>query len=135
MAHSVWELAHPRSYTSDATTPPPFVSAPGALGKDTRLWVYRRLVQAGPDGLAAGAISAKLRLPPATASFHLAQLANAGLVNSRTDGRFVFYAVDLSRMNDVLAYLTDNCWGGAACEIAHQVTSSRKAMKLPTLKH
>ena len=98
--------------------PAQVVKALAALAQDTRLAVYRLLVQAGPEGLAAGVISAKLRLPPATASFHLAQLANAGLVNSRTGGRFVFYSVDLSRMNDVLAYLTENCCGGAACEIA-----------------
>ena len=106
--------------------PAQVVKALAALAQDTRLAVYRLLVQAGPEGLAAGAISAKLRLPPATASFHLGQLANANLVKSRTEGRFVFYSVDLSRMNDVLAYLTENCCGGAACEVSPAVTIRQK---------
>ena len=94
------------------------VKALAALAQDTRLAVFRLLVQAGPEGLAAGVISAKLKLPAATASFHLAQLASAGLVKSRSEGRFVFYSVELARMNEVLSYLTENCCGGAACEVA-----------------
>ena len=107
--------------------PAQVVKALAALAQDTRLAVFRLLVQAGPEGLAAGAIAAKLRLPAATASFHLSQLANANLVKSRTEGRFVFYSVDLSRMNDVLAYLTENCCGGAACEILPPVASAPRA--------
>lgn len=93
------------------------VKALSALAQETRLAAFRLLVEAGPAGLAAGAISSQLGLAPATASFHLAQLANAGLVRARSEGRYVIYAVDTARMADVLAYLTQNCCGGAACEV------------------
>jgi len=91
------------------------IDALGALAHDTRLAVYRMLVEAGPAGLPAGEISARLELPPATASFHLAQLSRAGLLASRAQGRFVIYSADFGRMNDLLGYLTDNCCGGASC--------------------
>jgi DNA-binding transcriptional ArsR family regulator len=107
--------------------PAQVVKALAALAQDTRLAVFRLLVQAGPEGLAAGAIASRLRLPAPTASFHLAQLANASLIRSRTEGRYVFYSVDLSRMNQVLAYLTENCCGGAACDVAPARTRTVKA--------
>jgi ArsR family transcriptional regulator len=88
-----------------------------ALAQGTRLAAFRLLVEAGAEGLAAGVIATRLRLPGATASFHLAQLARAGLVKARTEGRFVIYSVDLRRMNEVLSYLTENCCGGLACEV------------------
>ena len=94
------------------------VKSLAALAQNTRLAVFRLLVEAGSEGLAAGVIASRLGLPAATASFHLAQLTNAGLLQSRTEGRFVIYAVDLPRMNAVLAYLTENCCGGAACEVS-----------------
>lgn len=97
--------------------PAQVVKALAALAQDTRLAAFRLLVEAGMDGLAAGEISSRLGLPAATASFHLAQLSHAGLVHSRSEGRFVIYSVDLARMNKVLTYLTDNCCGGAACEL------------------
>ena len=103
------------------------VKALAALAQDTRLAVFRLLVQAGPQGLAAGVIATKLKLPAATASFHLAQLVSAGLVKSRTQGRFVFYSVELARMNEVLTYLTENCCGGAACEVAPARPRTAKA--------
>jgi DNA-binding transcriptional ArsR family regulator len=85
------------------------VRALAALAQDTRLAVYRLLVQQGPSGMAAGEIAAQLSLAPATLSFHLKELSHAGLVSARQDGRFVFYAADFSAMNALLAFLSENC--------------------------
>ena len=91
------------------------VAALSALAQETRLGVYRLLVEAGPEGMAAGAIGEKLDLPAPTLSFHLAHLARAGLVRSRQDGRFVIYSADFQNMNELVGYLTENCCGGRAC--------------------
>ena len=91
------------------------VEALGALAHDSRLAIFRLLVQAGPAGLAAGAIGEKLGLPPATLSFHLAHLARSGLATSRQDGRFVIYSTDFQNMNELVRFLTDNCCGGKSC--------------------
>ena len=85
------------------------VAALAALAQETRLAVYRLLVQQGPSGMAAGEIAAQLALAPATLSFHLKELAHAGLVSSRQQGRFVFYAADFGAMNTLLQFLTENC--------------------------
>jgi DNA-binding transcriptional ArsR family regulator len=87
-----------------------------ALAQESRLAIFRLLVQAGPEGLAAGAIGEKLRLPPATLSFHLAGLTRAGLAHSRQEGRFVIYSADYAAMNALVGFLTENCCQGAACE-------------------
>jgi DNA-binding transcriptional ArsR family regulator len=91
------------------------IEALGALAQDSRLAVFRLLVRAGPEGLAAGRIADKLGIPPATLSFHLAHLARAGLVRSRQEGRFVIYSADFDGMGELLAYLTEDCCGGKAC--------------------
>jgi len=94
------------------------VAGLAALAQNTRLAVYRLLVQQGPSGLAAGEIGGALGIAPATLSFHLKELAHAGLVSSRQEGRFVFYAADFERMNELIAFLTENCCaadGGSAC--------------------
>ena len=91
------------------------VDALAALAQQTRLSVYRLLVEAGPDGMAAGRIGEELGLPAPTLSFHLAHLARAGLVRSRQDGRFVIYSADFQNMNQLVGYLTENCCGGRSC--------------------
>ena len=91
------------------------VDALAALAQETRLSVFRLLVEAGPDGLAAGRIGEELELPPATLSFHLAHLARTGLVRSRQDGRFVIYSADFRNMNQLVGFLTENCCGGGSC--------------------
>ena len=91
------------------------LQALNALAQETRLAIFRRLVQAGPAGLAAGQIAEALGVPPATLSFHLAGLARAGLARSRQDGRFVIYSADFQNMNALVAFLTENCCGGASC--------------------
>jgi len=85
------------------------VTALAALAQDTRLAVYRLLVQQGPSGLAAGEIAGQLGAAPATLSFHLKELAHAGLVSSRQEGRFVYYAANFDAMNALVAFLTENC--------------------------
>jgi len=91
------------------------VQALGALAQETRLGVFRLLVQAGPEGMAAGKIGEQLDLPPATLSFHLAGLSRAGLAQSRQDGRFVIYSADFAAINALVGFLSENCCGGRAC--------------------
>ena len=91
------------------------LEALSALAQETRLKVYRLLVEAGPRGLPAGRIGEELDLPPATLSFHLAHLARAGLAKSRQEGRFVIYSADFENMNALVGYLTENCCGGRSC--------------------
>lgn len=98
------------------------VKALAALAQGTRLAAFRLLVQAGPEGMAAGAIAERLSLPAPTASFHLSQLSNSGLVRSRPEGRFVIYAADFERMQTLIGFLTDNCCEGAACAVARGAT-------------
>jgi DNA-binding transcriptional ArsR family regulator len=86
-----------------------------ALGHETRLSIFRLLVQAGPEGVNAGLLCDKLELAPATLSFHLAHLSRVGLIRGRPEGRFIFYVADYAAMNALLAYLTDNCCQGAQC--------------------
>jgi ArsR family transcriptional regulator len=94
---------------------PEAVEALAALAQPTRLAIYRLLVQSGPQGLHAGAIAEQLSLAPATLSFHVAQLARAGLARARAEGRFVVYTADFSRMNALVGFLTENCCGGEPC--------------------
>ena len=91
------------------------IAALGALAHETRLAVYRMLVERGPDGLPAGAIADRLRMPPSSLTFHLQQLTHAGLITQRRLSRQLIYAADFTAMNEVVAYLTENCCGGAAC--------------------
>ena len=87
----------------------------GALAQESRLAVFRLLVEGGPAGLAAGAIGERLGLPGPTLSFHLAQLKQAGLTACRREGRSLIYAADFAAMNALIAFLTENCCGGAGC--------------------
>lgn len=86
-----------------------------ALAHGTRLALFRRLVQAGPSGLTPGELAAEFSLPPATLSFHLKDLMQAGLLLARHEGRFIHYAPDVGAMNALLGYLTENCCAGADC--------------------
>ena len=92
------------------------VGSLAALAQTTRLQIYRQLVRAGPEGLAAGRIAAELELPAATLSFHLAHLTRAGIAKSRQEGRFVIYSADFRAMRELVGYLTENCCKGARNE-------------------
>lgn len=94
------------------------VAGLSALAQDTRLDIFRLLVQAGKDGRAVGHIGEKLGLPSATLSFHLNQLKHAGLVTFRREGRSLIYSVNFAAMNGLMTFLTENCCGGSDCEIA-----------------
>ena len=91
------------------------IRALGALAQEHRLAVYRLLVQAGPDGMPAGALAEALGVPASSMSFHLAQLANAGLVTQRRQSRSIIYAADYAAMNALMAFMTENCCGGVPC--------------------
>lgn len=83
-----------------------------ALAQETRLEVFRLLVQAGPDGLPAGAIAEQVGVPPSTLSFHLKELDHAGLVRFWRVQRQIFYAAEYERMRELLTHLTEHCCGG-----------------------
>ncbi|QDW54916.1 ArsR/SmtB family transcription factor [Burkholderia sp. KBS0801] len=91
------------------------IAALSALAHESRLAIFRALVQAGPSGLAAGQIATLLDVPPSSLSFHLKELAHAQLVTSRQEGRFVFYCANFGTMNGLVGYLTENCCGGNPC--------------------
>jgi DNA-binding transcriptional ArsR family regulator len=91
------------------------VAALGALAQESRLGIYRLLVQAGPAGMAAGTIAGRLGLPPATLSFHLKELSRAGMAIPRQEGRFVIYTANFGNALKLVNFLTENCCGGQSC--------------------
>lgn len=103
------------------------VRALAALGQPHRLRVFRALVVAGEEGLTPGTISEALALPAATLSFHLKELAAAGLVTQRRASRHLIYRADYAFMNALLGYLTDHCCEGSACVGASTVCCSSGA--------
>jgi ArsR family transcriptional regulator len=88
------------------------VTALAALAQETRLSIFRLLVEAGPEGVSAGRIGDSLDVPAATLSFHLKELARAGLVSPRQERQFIYYAVDFEHMAELMAFLTQNCCQG-----------------------
>ena len=88
------------------------VTALAALAQETRLSIYRLLVEAGSAGISVGRIGETLKVPGATLSFHLKELARSGLVSSRQEKQFIYYAVDFERMAELMTYLTQNCCHG-----------------------
>lgn len=88
-----------------------------ALAQPLRLQVFRALVVVGDAGLTPGAIQEALGTPPATLSFHLKELVNAGLVTQERASRHLIYRAHYARMNALLGYLTDNCCQGQACAV------------------
>jgi DNA-binding transcriptional ArsR family regulator len=89
------------------------VAALAALAQDNRLDVFRLLVQAGPDGMLAGAVADALDLAPNNLTFHFDRLRQAGLVTVRREGRSMIYAARFEAMNDLVSFLTENCCQGA----------------------
>jgi len=88
------------------------ISALAALAQDSRLAIFRLLVQNVPDGLTVGAIAEQLDLAAPTLSFHLKTLNHAGLVSTVQEGRFIHCHAEMSRVDGLIAFLTDNCCGG-----------------------
>lgn len=92
------------------------IDALQSLAQETRLAVFRLLVKAGPDGMAAGDISSALSVPGPTLSFHLNQLRNAGLIACRRDGRSLWYSIEFDTVRSLLAFLMEDCCQGHLAE-------------------
>ena len=105
------------------------VEALAALAQDNRLDVFRLLVQAGPTGMSAGALSGALDIAPNALTFHFDRLRMAGLVSVRREGRSMIYAAQYETMDSMLGYLTENCCGGAASARATEAKPIRKRTK------
>jgi ArsR family transcriptional regulator, arsenate/arsenite/antimonite-responsive transcriptional repressor len=88
------------------------VSLLSSIAQEARLEIFRLLVQAGPGGLAAGVIAERLAIPTSTLSFHLKELTHAGLAEPKQQGRFIYYSANYKAMENLLAYLTENCCAG-----------------------
>ena len=91
------------------------VAALGALAQETRLALFRMLVERGPEGLPAGLIAERLGVPPSSLSFHLQQLVHAGLITQRRLSRQLIYSAEYAAMNGLMAYLSENCCGVEIC--------------------
>jgi predicted transcriptional regulator len=100
------------------------IAALAALAQESRLAVFRLLVQIGPEGLAATRIAEELSIPASSLSFHLKELTNAGLVSQTKAGRSLIYSANFSTMNGLIAFLTENCCGGQVCSPARSSTCS-----------
>ena len=107
------------------------VAALGALAQDNRLEIFRLLVQAGPEGMPAGAVAEALDLAPNTLTFHFDRLRMAGLVTVRREGRSMIYAAQFDTMNELVGFLTENCCGGASCTPTVTCKPARKRAKVP----
>ena len=105
------------------------VAALKALAQDSRLSVYRLLVQAGPNGMSVGEIGARLKLAGATLTNHLHVLRHAGLVHDTREGRSIRCHADYARTNDLLAFLTENCCGSDAATFAPACVPNRRKRK------
>lgn len=110
------------------------VNALGALAQEHRLALFRLLVQAGGEGMAAGAIAEALGVPNSSLSFHLAQLSRAGLVRQQRQHRSIIYSADYAAMNALVGYLLENCCSGTACapQAACNATAPSPAPKRKT---
>jgi DNA-binding transcriptional ArsR family regulator len=102
------------------------IAALAALAQETRLAVFRLLVQAGPGGLAAMQIAEGVGIAPSLLSFHLKELMHAGLISQTREGRSLIYAADFEAMNGVLGFLTENCCGGNVCSPVRVSNCSRE---------
>jgi len=105
-----------------------------ALAQETRLSIFRLLVQAGPEGVAAGQIGESLEVPNATLSFHLKELSHAGLVSARQEGRFIYYSTDFERMAALMTFLTQNCCQGMPEECLTVVETALGRCCAPSMK-
>ncbi len=103
------------------------LAALAAIAQESRLAVFRLLVQAGPEGMAASRIAEQLEIAPSSLSFHLKELTHAGLISPRSEGRFVIYSADIAVMNGLIGYLTENCCGGQPCGPAGCATAATPA--------
>ncbi|MCL6697440.1 metalloregulator ArsR/SmtB family transcription factor [Sphingomonas sp. NSE70-1] len=111
--------------TNRLPSPDEAVAALASLAQAHRLELFRLLVQAGPSGLAAGALAEALGVPNSSLSFHLAHLNRAGLIDQRRESRSIIYSANFSSMNRLIGFLTENCCGGADCSTSEERSSPR----------
>jgi ArsR family transcriptional regulator len=104
---------------------PQALLALSALAQESRLAVFRLLIQCGPEGLAATKIAEHLDIAPSSLSFHLKELSHSGLVTSRQHGRFVIYSADTKAMSDLVGFLTENCCAGIPCDTSSLAVSTQ----------
>lgn len=102
------------------------IKALAALAQESRLAIFRLLVQVGPEGMAAGKIAEELGIPSATLSFHLKELSHAELLTSRQESRFIIYTANYQAMNALVSFLSENCCGGRPCKPPTTSTRARK---------
>lgn len=107
------------------------LAALAALAQESRLAIFRLLIQAGPSGLSAGKIGEQLAIASSALSFHLKELSHSGLVTSRQDGRFVIYTAEFDTMGELVGFLTENCCAGVPCgsDVASTVCGSKAGSK------
>lgn len=108
--------------------PETVIRALGALAQEHRLATFRLLVQAGAEGMAAGALAEQLGLPASSMSFHLAQLSHANLIAQRRDGRSLIYSANYDAMTALLGYLTENCCAGSTCALPTSSPSQERTL-------
>lgn len=97
-----------------------------ALAQESRLEIFRLLVQNGIEGLCVTDIGEHMSIAPATLSFHLKELTRAGLITARKESRHIYYIPNFVVMNSLLAYLTENCCGGKSCDATRAPKSKKK---------
>lgn len=107
------------------------ITALGALAQETRLAIFRLLVETGPEGLPVGAIAEKLGLANATLSFHLKELTGAGLTVATPNGRSIIYSANFATMNDLIEYLSENCCAGKSCSPSIAACTPVRVQKKP----
>ena|SRR5690349_6539436 len=103
------------------------IAALGSLAQEHRLDIFRLLVQAGGEGMAAGAIADAIGVPNSSLSFHLAHLHRAGLIAQRRESRSLIYSADYQAMNRLIGFLTENCCAGSACAASPATSPKRKS--------
>jgi len=107
------------------------IKALTALAHETRLTIFRTLVQVGETGLPAGQLAKEMGIPNATMSFHLKELTHAELVTARQESRFIYYSANFATMNALLGYLTENCCAGIPCSPAEICCDEKNGLALP----
>lgn len=105
------------------------IAALAALAQESRLAVFRLLVQAGPEGMAASKIAERLDIPASSLSFHLKELMHADMVSQKKEGRSLIYSVNFKTMNGLLTFLTENCCGGNPCSSRSSTACSTEKEK------
>lgn len=95
-----------------------------ALAQESRLAIFRLLVQTGPEGLAASKIAEQLEIPPSSLSFHLKELMHAEMVHQKKESRSLIYSANFKTMNNLIGFLTENCCGGNPCAKAETACST-----------